>query len=185
MEDAAIIALYWQRDQAAIAASDKKYGALCHSLSFNILHVREDAEECVNDTWHRAWITMPPQRPNSLRAYLCRIVRNLSIDRWRTRYSLRHGQGLGDLVLELEECVPTSPSAEAEWELQEVAGAVDRFLSAQPPLDRWVFLQRYFYGRPLKELAAQAGYSPNGLSQRLRRLRLALRRVLEQEGVRL
>ena len=85
--DGAIIELYWQRDEQAITASDQKYGGLCRSLSQNILDRWEDAEECVNDTWHRAWVTMPPQRPGSLRAYLVRIVRNLSIDRYRARRS--------------------------------------------------------------------------------------------------
>ena len=93
MEDSAIIDLYWARDQYAITASDEKYGALCRGLSQNILSSREDAEECVNDTWHRAWDTMPPQRPGSLRAYLAKIVRNLSIDRWRARRAEKRGEG--------------------------------------------------------------------------------------------
>src|SRR5699024_4929848 len=87
MEDGVIVELYWQRDQRAIGASEEKYGGLCRSLSWSILQSREDAEECVNDTWHRAWTTMPPQRPGSLRAYLVRSVRNLSIDRYRARRS--------------------------------------------------------------------------------------------------
>ena len=103
MEDTAIVELYWARDQRAITASDEKYGGLCRGLSFNILASREDAEECVNDTWHRAWDTMPPQRPASLRAYLVRLVRNLSIDRWRARKSQKRGEGLEALVLELED----------------------------------------------------------------------------------
>lgn len=114
MEDTDIIRLYWARDEGAIAATDEKYGTLCRSLSHNILASREDAEECVNDTWHRAWNTMPPQRPASLRAYLVRLVRNLSIDRWRARKSQKRGEGLEALVLELEDCVPAAPSAEEE-----------------------------------------------------------------------
>ena len=85
MEDSAIIGLYWTRNESAISASDEKYGTLCRNLSQSILDSREDAEECVNDTWKRAWDTMPPQRPNSLRSYLAKITRNLSIDRWRAR----------------------------------------------------------------------------------------------------
>lgn len=85
MTEERIIALYWARDEQAITVTDAHYGKLCRSLSYNIVNDWEDAEECTNDTWHRAWNTMPPQRPSSLRAYLCRIVRNLSIDRWRPR----------------------------------------------------------------------------------------------------
>lgn len=82
MEDTAIIELYWLRDETAIVQTDRKYGPLCRNLAYNILSNWEDSEECVNDTWHRAWDTIPPQRPDSLRAYLGRIVRNLSISRW-------------------------------------------------------------------------------------------------------
>ena len=157
MEDAAIVELYWDRDQRAITASDEKYGALCRSLSHNILASREDAEECVNDTWHRAWDTMPPQRPNSLRAYLCRIVRNLSIDRWRAARSQKRGEGLGQLVLELEDCVPAGPSAEEAWEARETAAAVDRWLAALAQTDRMLFVRRYWYGERVDQLAARFG----------------------------
>ena len=183
MEDAAIVELYWDRDQRAITASDEKYGALCRSLSHNILASREDAEECVNDTWHRAWDTMPPQRPNSLRAYLCRIVRNLSIDRWRAARSQKRGEGLGQLVLELEDCVPAGPSAEEAWEARETAAAVDRWLDALAQTDRMLFVRRYWYGERVDRLASRFGRSPNWMSQRLRRLRAGLRRALEREGV--
>ena len=104
MEDHKIIDLYWARSQQAIVESDQKYGPYCRAIALGILAMREDAEECVNDTWHRAWNTMPPQRPASLRAYLVRLVRNLSIDRWRARKSQKRGEGLEALVLELEDC---------------------------------------------------------------------------------
>ena len=112
MEDAAIIGLYWARDERAITASDEKYGKLCRALSQNILDSREDAEECVNDTWQRAWDTMPPQRPGSLRAYLAKITRNLSIDRWRAKRAEKRGRGMDVLLEELEESLPAAPSAE-------------------------------------------------------------------------
>ena len=183
MEDKEIVAWYWQREERAIAASEEKYGPVCRSVSYNILQSRPDAEECVNDTWHRAWNTMPPQRPNSLRAYLCRIVRNLSIDRWRTRRSVKRGQGMDALVLELEECVPAVPSAEEQWEAREVAQSVERWLQTLEEEERKLFLRRYWCGEAVKDLAAAAGCSPNVLSQRLRRLRQSLRLALEKEGV--
>ena len=99
MEDKQIVAWYWQREERATTASEEKYGPVCRSVSYNILQSRPAAEECVNDTWHRAWNAMPPQRPNSLRAYLCRIVRNLSIDRWRLRQSLRQALEKEGVVL--------------------------------------------------------------------------------------
>ena len=183
MEDAAIIGLYWARDEGAISASDKKYGSLCRCLSQNILDSREDAEECVNDTWQRAWDTMPPQRPNSLRAYLVKIARNLSIDRWRAKRTEKRRGGLDVLLSELEDCLPAPSDAEGLTEARETARVIDRWLSELPPADRTAFLRRYWYGQRVDEIAAQAGCSSNTMTKRLGRLRRGLRRVLEQEGI--
>ena len=109
-----------------------------------------------------------PRRPDSLRSYLCRIVRNLSIDRWRARRAQRRG---GDVLeVELEECLPAAvPSAEEQWELEQVAAAVERWLGRQSARDRALFLRRYFAGWPVGELAGQLGLRPNAAAQRLRR----------------
>ena len=183
MEDAKIIGLYWARDEEAIPASDEKYGGLCRALSRNILDSPEDAEECVNDTWHRAWDTMPPQRPSSLRAYFAKITRNLSIDRWRARRAEKRGAGLSVLLEELEDALPAAPSAEEIAEARETARAIDRWLDALSPADRKAFLRRYWYGQRVDRVAAQAGCSPNSMAKRLGRLRDGLRRALEQEGI--
>ena len=182
MEDGAIIALYWARDEGAITASDEKYGALCRGLAHNILASREDAEECVNDTWHRAWNTMPPRRPDCLRAYFAKIVRNLSIDRWRARHSRKRGEGMEVLLEELEDCVP-APSAEAETEAREVTRSIDRWLDTLPRPDRTAFVLRYWYGSRVDELAARQGCTPQKMAQRLFRLRGSLRAALEKEGI--
>ena len=183
MEDTAIIGLYWARNEKAIAASDEKYGTLCRTLSQNILDSREDAEECVNDTWARAWDTMPPQRPGSLRAYLAKITRNLSIDRWRARRADKRGSGLEVFLSELESALPAAPSAEEITEARETAQSIDRWLDSLSPADRKAFLRRYWYGQQVAQVAAQAGCSPNSMAKRLSRLRDGLRRALEQEGV--
>ena len=126
MEDTAIIDLYWARSQQAVAASEEKYGPYCHTIARRILDREEDAEECVNDTWQRAWDTMPPQRPSSLRAYFAKITRNLSIDRWRARRAEKRGAGLSVLLDELEESLPlpAAPSAEEIAEARETARAM-------------------------------------------------------------
>ena len=183
MEDASIIGLYWARNEDAIAASDEKYGKLCRSLSQNILNSPEDAEECVNDTWRKAWDTMPPQRPNSLRAYLARITRNLSIDRWRARRADKRGSGLEILLNELDDCLPTASSAEALTEAQETARAIGRWLDGLSLADRSAFLRRYWYAQRVDQIAAQAGCSPNSMAKRLGRLRDSLRGALEREGI--
>ncbi len=183
MEDQAIIALYWQRDESAIRETDAAYGTLCRGLSYNIVNNWEDAEECTNDTWHRAWDTMPPQKPNSLRAYLCRIVRNLSIDRWRRKRSQKRGEGMELLLEELEGCVPTSPSAEQETEALLLRESLEHWLDDLPREDRVLFLRRYWYADRVDVLAKWRGCSPNQVSQRLLKLRRLLKKRLEQEGV--
>ena len=183
MDDQAIISLYWSRDQGAVTESQRKYGSLCLRLSENILASREDAEECVSDTWLRAWDTMPPQRPGSLRAYLSRICRNLSLDRWRARRARKRGEGLEVLLSELEDCVPASPSAEAAAESHEITRCIDTWLAGLEQTDRTVFLRRYWFGASVKELAAQEGCAAQKMTQRLYRLRQSLRNALEKEEI--
>lgn len=182
MEDRTIVALYWSRDQRALGESQKKYGPLCFRLSENILASREDAEECVSDTWLRAWDTMPPQRPESLRAYLARICRNLSLDRWRARRARKRGAGLEVLLEELEDCA-AAPSAEEVSESREIVRCIDRWLAGLPEDDRTAFLRRYWFGLSVKELARQEACAPQQMTQRLYRLRQGLRRTLEEEGI--
>ncbi len=184
MEDMAIIDLYWARDERALTETDLKYGGYCTAIARNLLSSREDAEECVSDTWHRAWRTMPPQRPNSLRAYLGRIVRNLSISRFRAlRAAKRSGVEL--LLDELDECVPGRSDVEEELESKELTGLIEGWLEGLGAEDRRLFLRRYWYGVEVQALARELGATPNAAAQRLRRLRLALKELLEQEGVRL
>lgn len=183
MEDAAIIVLYWARDQRAIVETDGKYGPFCRRLALNILTVREDAEECVNDTYHQAWNTMPPQRPDSLRAYLGRIVRNLSLDLWRRNHAQKRDRGLEQLLSELEDCVPARQTVEQAVEAAELSRHIGDWLETLTPRDRALFVRRYWNGESLAELAAEAGEPANRLSQRLLRLRRGLRKALEREGV--
>ena len=183
MEDAVIVQMYWDRDEGAIPATDRAYGALCRSLSRSIVGSPEDAEECVNDTWHAAWTSMPPQRPHSLRAWLCRVTRNLSIDRWRRKTSRKRGEGAEVLWEELEDCIPGHPSAEEVVEGRELARLLDGWLGGLSREDRVLFLGRYWFGESVKALAKRRGVSQNRVSQRLFRLRKNLRDKLEKEGV--
>ena len=183
MVDETIVELYWKRDPQAISETEKTYGVLCRSVSYHILQSHEDAEECTNDTWYKAWDTMPPQRPSSLRAYLCRIVRNLSIDRWRRRSSQKRGGGIEVLLDELEDCLPPSPSAEAEAEQRELTAVIERWMEEQTAEKRVLFLKRYWFGMGVEELARWNGCTPQQISQKLLRLRRSLRKRLEQEGV--
>lgn len=185
MNDKTIVELYWRRSGDAIAETSRKYGGYCYAIAYNLLSSARDAEECVNDTWQRAWDTMPPQRPGSLRAYLAKITRNLSIDRWRAKRAEKRGRGMDVLLEELEESLPAAPSAEELTEARETARTIERWLDTLSPADRTAFLRRYWYGQRVDRVAAQARCSPNSMAKRLGRLRDGLRRALEQEGINL
>lgn len=114
MEDMQIVKLFWSRDEAAIRETNAKYGGLLHTIALNILSNHEDSEECVSDTYSKAWNAMPPQKPNSLAAYLGRIVRNLSINRWYEHRAQKRYNGADVLLSELSECVPSTNNVEKE-----------------------------------------------------------------------
>lgn len=172
MEDTAIIDLYWARSQQAIAASEEKYGPYCHTIARRILDREEDAEECVNDTWMRAWNTMPQNRPSHLGAYLGRIVRNLALDLWRRGRAQKRGAGLESMLAELDECVPARETTEQQAEARELIRMLERWLDSLPREDRILFVRRYWYGEPAGKQA-----------KRLWTLRQRLKVYLEQEGV--
>ena len=155
MEDARIVELYWERDEAAIAESSAKYGGYCYQIAFRILALREDAEECVGDTWLRAWEAMPPSRPGRLDTFLGKITRNLSLDRWRALRAQKRWQGQAELALtELGDCLPASGGVEQEVEAAALAESLNRFLESLPQEKRVLFVRRYWYLCSVEELAA-------------------------------
>lgn len=183
MEDNQLIALYWARDESAIQETDRKYGAYCFKISMNILTSREDAEECVSDTWLRAWDTMPPEKPDSLRAYLGRIARNLSISLYRKLHAQKRFSGMETLLSELDDCIPDNNSTESVLENQEITEALNRWLENLDARDRILFVRRYWYGDAARDLARAAGMTQGQLSGKMYRLREQLRHYLEQEGI--
>lgn len=137
MRDHEIIELYWARNESAIAATAEKYGSYCNTIAYNILHSKEDAEECANDTYLGAWNSIPPQRPNRLSIYLGKITRNLALNRYKRYTAEKRGHGQVVLALsELEDCVPSETTVEQTIEENELAAAIDRFLYAKPKLNR-------------------------------------------------
>lgn len=182
MEDRALIALYQARDERAITATDKKYHGYCFEVSQRILKSREDSEECVNDTWLRAWNSIPPSIPDILRAYLGRICRNLSLDRWRADRSKKRGEGEIPLILhELEECVGKG-SPQQELETKQLAETINLFLEKLDREPRYIFLRRYWYTEPLEDIARHLNCSVPRVKSSLYRTRQRLKGILEQEG---
>jgi RNA polymerase sigma factor (sigma-70 family) len=184
LEDTAIIDLYWARNETALSESNSKYGGFCYGIAQNILFSREDAEECVNDTWLRAWNAIPPAKPSPLRAFFGRITRNLSLDRFRAAKAQKRGGGQMEALLdELYECVPSQGSVEGDFDARQTAAVITRFLDTLPPSQRQIFLRRYWFGDGVGAIASRFAMQEGTVKSNLFRVREKLRRVLEQEGV--
>ena len=185
MEDAEIIRLYNARSEVAISETAQKYGNYCHSIAMNILSNEEDAEESVNDTWYAAWQSIPPQRPQILSAFLARLTRNFSLDRWRKLRAFKRGGGEVALALEeLRDCVSGKESVEGELIRRETLRSINCFLGTLTAVERSVFLCRYWYLDSSQEIAAKSGFSETKVRSMLRRLRIRLDKHLEKEGLR-
>ena len=184
MEDEKIIELYWKRSENAISETSAKYGGYCYSIANNILNSREDAEESVNDTYLAAWNTMPPQRPSVLAAFLGKLTRYISLDRWKKRARLKRGGGELPLCLEeLADCVSGRESTEDAVLRKELLSGINCFLEKLPPMERKVFLCRYWYLDSVQEIAARFGFSQSKTTSMLHRIRGKLNKYLEKEGL--
>ena len=178
LSDAAIIDLYWQRDEQAIRETAERYGALCLGVAMHILRDRADSEECVNDTYLRTWNAIPPARPRLLSAFLTRITRNLALDRYRARHRDKRNHHMTVMLSELADCIPAPEEGDAE----ELLAQIKAFLRGQDELDRNLFVGRYFHAYEVKHLAAGHGLTPNAVSLRLRKTREKLRAYLNERG---
>lgn len=183
MEDRDIVALYWDRDEEAIAHTQRQYGSYLYKIAFQVLADREDSEESVNDTYWKAWGSIPPHRPGVLRTYLGKITRQLSIDRLRGRDRTKRRASEYALSLsELEECVSAGDVTQEQVDLRLLCESIQRFLSALPREARTVFVGRYYYLDPLRDIAGYQGMSQAKVKSLLYRTRQGLKRHLEQEG---
>ena len=183
MDDAAIVTLYWQRDERAIRETEQKYGSYCRSIARSLLSDEQDAEEILGDAWLRAWNSIPPQRPEKLSTYLGKLTRNLSLSRLRERQAQKRGGGELPLALEeLADCVPGPGDPEEELEARELGRALRRFVKALPRRERDIFVSRYFFLAPLEKLSRKSGWSESKLKSMLFRTRKKLKKFLREEG---
>ena len=184
MEDRKIVDLYWQRDENAIPETAAKFGGYCRTIAYNILSDAEDAEECLNDTWLRAWNTMPTNRPSRLAPYLGKLSRWISLTRLREKTSLKRGGGETELVLdELAEAVDSGADVEKAVELKELNAALRRFLKTLGETERQVFLARYWFIASIAEIAEKFGFSESKVTSMLHRTRKKLLGYLKEEGL--
>lgn len=183
MEDHEIVELYWNRDESAIWETDNKYRNYLMTIAFNILGSREDSRECVNDTYLRAWNTIPPQKPRVLAPYLSRIIRNLAIDCYRHMHrEKRKSSVYAECLEELENVIPASGTPEQSAGLTVLTDLINRFLANQPKNARSLFVCRYYYMDSLKEAAEYCGMSQAAAKSALFRIRNDLKEYLIQEG---
>ena len=170
MNDSQIVALYWARNEQAIAKTRVKYGQYCYAIAFNILHRNEDAEESVNDTYLDAWNAMPPHKPSVLSTFLGKITRRISLDRLRRNNAEKRGGGQVALSLdELGECIPDGKSIDDELQAEELSKRIDSFLRSLPSAQRSVFICRYWFFDPIADIAKQFGYTESKVKATLRR----------------
>ena len=183
LDDRKIIELFFQRSEQAIIELSKKYGSVCSKVAFNILNNTQDAEECVNDAYLGTWNTIPPQNPNPLLSYVCRIVRNLAIKKYHTNTAAKRNSIYDVALDELENCFPSSVSVEDEFNAIETARIIDKFLETLDQENRIMFVRRYWHSDSIDDLAKLFHTSNHNISVRLSRTREKLKKHLIKEGV--
>lgn len=186
MEDSRIVELYWQRDEAAIAETQKKYGRYCFAIADGILHNAFDAEECVSDTWSGAWNAMPPHRPAVLSTFLGKLTRRAALKKLRAQTAEKRGGGEVPAVLdELEECIPAPSRVDEALEAKALAELLNAFLQTLRADERNVFLRRYWYLDAVRDIASRFGFSESKVKMMLKRTRDKLALRLEKEDIRI
>lgn len=183
MDDDKIIALYFDRSEQAIQESDKKYGSYCNVVAYNILCSPEDAEECISDTWLRAWNVIPPTRPTNLKAFFGRITRNTALDRYRKRRAEKRGHGEIPAALEeLGDCVSQEDHTISDLEAKRLIQCINTFLRSLSEIKCNMFVLRYWYLEPISKIAHRMGCSEKKVKNTLYRTRDNLKTYLEREG---
>ena len=184
MDDSLIIDLFWKRSETAIEETASKYGSFCHSISYHILRNRQDAEECVNDTWLRAWDSMPPQRPAKLSVFLGKITRNLSLDRYRN-YSAekRKGSKTAEVIEELSECISGGDNVSDYIDKMVLTELIVKFLRKQNEANRNIFIRRYWRFDSIRDIAEDFGMNDRSVATILFRMRTQLKKELLEEGI--
>ena len=181
MEDRKIVDMLFERQESAIDEIDKKYRKYCYVISYGILNSQEDAEECVNDTYSRVWESIPPNRPESLSAFIGRITRNLSLDRYDKARAKKRFSGVELIYEELEEIVSDGSSSQMESFI--LRDAINSFLAGLPKRNRIIFVRRYWYLSQISEIAEDMGLSESNVKAVLSRTRQKLKSHLEKEGI--
>ena len=184
LDDSELIERYFSRDESAIYETSVKYGGLCFKISNNILNSREDAEECVNETYLRIWNSIPPERPENFRGFISAAVRNLSLDRFRFLSRKKRSAELEISLSELENVLPDESVSE-KYSENGLSDILEEFLDTLSKDSRVIFLKRYWYFDSISEISAECGFSVSKIKKELTRARAKLRAFLSERGVRI
>lgn len=182
MDDDIIIGLFFERSEKALTEVATKYGRLCLSIANGILKSSHDAEECVNESYFKAWNAIPPQKPANLAAFLGKIVRNSALDRYAYSKSAKRCTETDALFSELDECIPDKASVTDELSARELTELLNKFLASLPKEKRVVFMRRYWFGDSIGEIADRYSMSRSKVKSMLMRLRNELKDMLGKEG---
>lgn len=183
MKDEEIINLFFERSEQAIEELDEKYGRTCLAVSYNILKSQQDAEECVNDAYFGIWNAIPPTHPDSLPAFVCKIVRNISLKRYRQNTAVKRNSHYDVAMEELEDCLAATGSVEEEIEERELGKTIESFLQTLSHENRIIFLRRYWFFDTYADIARRVGLTKKNVSVRLTRIRKELRKYLIEREV--
>ena len=183
IEDEKIIELFFVRSEQSIRELDIKYGKVCRKLSNNIVNNRQDAEECVNDAYLGAWNAIPPAKPDPLLAYICKIVRNISLNIYYRKEAAKRSSHYTVAMEEIEACIADQKTVEAEIEAKELARIIESFLDTLTVENRVIFMCRYWFSDSCKDIAGFMGLSEKNISVRLTRIREKMRKYLMEREV--
>ncbi len=183
MDDHAIIALYWERNERAIRETSQKYGKLCAYIANNVLSNREDSEECVNDTYLALWNAIPVQRPERFSVFIGKIVRNLALKKYEYISAAKRNPSAVTSLEELGECTSGAPGVESELEGRLIEQAINDFLWKQSEEKRNIFIRRYWYFDSIGEICRRTGYGQSKVKSMLYTMRQKLKKHLEGEGI--
>ena len=183
MEDEEIINLYWLREEKAISETDKKYGNYCNAISFDILQDKEDSKECVNDTYLNTWNSIPPQRPNMLKFYLGKIVRNLALNQYEKKRTKKRDSTVEIALEELSECISSKNDIEKEVDYNELVNMLNCFVEKLSKEKRKIFIERYWYLDTIKNISNKNNISESNVKIKLLRIRQELKKYLMEGGL--
>ena len=183
MEDKLIVDLFWERSEDAIVKTREKYEKYCYKIAYNILQSKSDAEECVNDTYLNLWNSIPPNRPQSFSAFLGKITRNISLNRFYRNSAMKRNSDMEVILDEVADIIPSDGERDKVAEEAALRDSVNRFLATLTKENRIIFVKRYWYLNSVKEIAIAFRMSDSNVKAKLMRTRKKFKKFLEKEGV--